>query len=588
MILKLPPGWQTARIEELCEIGSGGTPRRSESSYFGGPYPWITISDLNDGVVKDTAETLTDAGILNSAAKLIPESSVLIALYGSIGKTGITSRPSTTNQAIAHALPNDTAYDTRFLFHYVQLKRRKLSELGTGVTQKNIYLADIKTFKLPVAPRAEQTRIVEKLEELLTDIDASVAELKAAQRKLTRYRRSLLMAAVEGALTADWRPAHGIPQETGAELLQRILTERRARWEQNQLAKFSEQGKTPPKGWQTKYPAPVAPDVTGLPPLPQGWAWATIDQCAVNEDGITDGPFGSNLKSEHYTESGPRVIRLQNIGDGRFLDARAYISQERYEHLRKHAVIEGDVVVAMLGEVLPRSCAIPAGIAPAIVKADCARVRLNPELIPPAFAVAVLNAESTRKRVNRLVKGIGRPRVNLGHIRSIPVPLPPRAEQDRILEVLSEALESCDRQNLAIERGFSLSAAQRTNILKTAFAGQLVPQDPNDEPASELLARILDEREKQLQQPRVRKTKQAKEIAAVVSRLIDVLAEAGDWVPAQEAFRRCGVVDGASTDQIEALYAELRALDKAGRLKLEAVTDAQGRKRGDKLKLETG
>ena len=120
---------------------------------------------------------------------------------------------------------------------------------------------------------------------------------------------------------------------------------------------------------------------------------------------------------------------------------------------------------------------------------------------------------------------------------------------------------------------------------KPPSAGQLVPQDPNDEPASVLLERIRAERAEREKQPKVRKTKQQKEIAAMVSKLIDVLAEAGDWVPAQEAFRRCGVADGAQTDQIEALYAELRALDKAGRLAVEAVTDAQGRKLHDRLKL---
>lgn len=485
----------------------------------------------------------------------------------------------------AHVLRGvEGVMSNRFLAH--QLNLTDYHEFVTGSTRLKLTSAAMKKIPLLVPPADEQTRIVEKLEELLSDLGAGVAELKAAQRKLAQYRQSLLKAAVEGALTADWHAAHGQPKESGAELLQRILSERRARWEQKQLARFAEQSKTPPKGWQAKYPEPVAADLTDLPALPKGWAWATVDQCAVDEDGITDGPFGSNLKSEHYTESGPGVIRLQNIGDGRFLGALAHISEERYGRLRKHAVIEGDVIVAMLGEELPRSCAVPAGIAPAIVKADCARVRLNPELVPPALAVAVLNAEPTRQRVNRLVKGVGRPRINLGHIRSIAIPLPPRAEQDRVLDVLSESLQSCDNQNLAIERGFSLSAAQRKNILKAAFAGQLVPQDPTDEPASELLARILEERTKQFHLPRVRKAKQTKEIALVASKLIDVLAEAGDWVPAQEAFRRCGVADGASTDQIEALYAELRALDKVGRLKVEPVTDAQGRKRGDKLKLE--
>ncbi|MBK8025221.1 MAG: hypothetical protein IPK19_28500 [Chloroflexi bacterium] len=109
------------------------------------------------------------------------------------------------------------------------------------------------------APQPEQTRIVEKLEELLSALDAGVTEpQKAAQKKLAQYRQSLLKAAMEGALTAEWRAGHQ-PTETGAQLLDRILTERRARWEAGQLAKFKEQGKTPPKDWQNKYPEPEPP-----------------------------------------------------------------------------------------------------------------------------------------------------------------------------------------------------------------------------------------------------------------------------------------------------------------------------------------
>lgn len=137
---------------------------------------------------------------------------------------------------------------------------------------------------------------------------------------------------------------------------------------------------------------------------------------------------------------------------------------------------------------------------------------------------------------------------------------------------------------MAIEHSLKQSTAQRQNLLRAAFAGELVPQDPADEPASVLLERIRAERAERAKQPKTRKTK-PKEIATVVSQLIDVLAKAGDWVPAQEAFRRCGVADGALTERIEELYAELRKLDKAGRLAVEAVTDAQGRKLYDKLKL---
>jgi len=472
-----PHTWVIAKLESIVSINYGKALSASTRAH-NGTVPVVGSS----GIVGQHNQSLVDGACL------------VIGRKGAAGAVHLISQSS---------WPIDTAYfiqsppgiNLSYLYYF--LSSQELGQLDKSTAIPSLSRDDLYGVEVPIAPESEQARIVEKLEELLSDLDAGVAELKAAQRKLAQYRQSLLKAAVEGALTADWRAARsrsGEPQETSADLLQRFLTERRARWEAKQLTKFGEQGKTPPKGWQAKYPEPAAPDVAELPSLPEGWVWATIDQCAIDENGITDGPFGSNLKSEHYTESGPLVIRLQNIGDGRFLDARAHISEERYEHLGKHAVIEGDVVVAMLGEVLPRSCVIPAGVVPAIVKADCARVRLNPELIPPTLAVAVLNAEPTRKRVNRLVKGIGRPRVNLGHIRSIAVPLPPRAEQDRILDVLSEALESCDGQNSAIERGFYLSAAQRKNILKAAFTGQLVPQHPHDEPPSTLLERIRSDR----------------------------------------------------------------------------------------------
>lgn len=390
--------------------------------------------------------------------------------------------------------------------------RRQIEMLASGnqESMRNIGQESIRQIQVPLPPAAEQTRIVAKIEELLSDLDAGVAELKAAQKKLGQYRQSLLKAAVEGALTAEWR-AKNTPSETGAQLLQRILSERRARWEAKQLAKFAEQGKTPPKDWQKKYPEPVQPDTTDLPELPEGWVWASVDQCSLDESAITDGPFGSNLKSSHYQESGPRVIRLQNVGDGVFYDAKAHISELHYAELLKHSVQEDDLVIAMLGEVLPRACMIPNGVAPAIVKADCARVRVNKALIKPSILTSQLNSKPVRDAVVKFVKGIGRPRVNLGHIRAIPVALCSVDEQLQMETLLSDAQLSIERQNEAIELSLKQSTAQRQNILRAAFAGELVPQDPNDEPASVLLERIRAERAAQasVKKPRGRKAKES-------------------------------------------------------------------------------
>ncbi len=184
--------------------------------------------------------------------------------------------------------------------------RAQIESLASGNqdSMRNIGQERIGQIEVPLPPAAEQTRIVAKLEELLSGLDAGVAELKAAQKKLGQYRHSLLKAAVEGALTAEWRAQH-TPTETGAQLLERILTERRARWEAKQLAKFKEHGKAPPKDWQKWYAEPVQPDSTDLPELPDGWVWASVEQVSSDERySLSIGPFGSNLKVPDYRDAG--------------------------------------------------------------------------------------------------------------------------------------------------------------------------------------------------------------------------------------------------------------------------------------------
>ncbi|MCA8277914.1 restriction endonuclease subunit S [Burkholderia sp. AU30280] len=583
---ELPKAWKLARLDELCEWISGGTPRRSEPSYFGGEFPWITISDLNDGVVFRTAESLTKAGILNSAAKLVPEGTVLVALYGSIGKLGITKRPSTTNQAIACALPDEQAFDPLYLFHYLRSKRYELSLLGTGITQKNIYLGDIKAFVIPVAPRAEQTRIVAKLEELLSDLDAGVEELKAAQKKLQQYRQSLLKAAVEGELTAPWRQAKrklGTLTETGLQLLQRVLAERRARWEATQLAKFEEQGKVPPKDWRMKYPEPVQPDTTNLPVLPEGWVWASLDMLGEIVSGVAKGTKrgGSVLVRE------VPYLRVANVQRG-YLDlseVKTIFATER--DIEELTLKSGDVLFNEGGDrdKLGRGWVWRDELVQCIHQNHVFRMRpYLPDLLPELIShhgntFGKLWFQNAGKQTTNLAS------INMTNLRRFPVPVAPATEQQEALVQIQAQLESLDRQQQVTDLAMKQSGAQRQNILRAAFTGQLVQQDPDDEPVDGLLERVLAERAERAKQPKARKTKQKKEIATVMSRLIDVLAKTGDWLPAQEAFRRCGVADGALTDQIEVLFAELRALDKAGRLAIEPVVDAQGRKLYDNLKL---
>jgi type I restriction enzyme S subunit len=528
--------------------------------------------NLNSKICVATGNSLSPDQAKSIKAHPIPTGTIIFAKIGEalrLNRSAILPKPALIDNNVMGILGHENAVDQNYLYWFTTITRFDADARASVVPSiRKSDVADI-VFSLP--PFKEQTRIVEKLEELFTDLDAGVAELKAAQKKLAQYRQSLLKAAVTGELTAEWRAsvhgstvrqAHSSPRtvlacepildavrpepveghvsppdhpstlplvlsapavhpstssgrtagaaeasgrtgektrteetETGAQLLERILKERRTRWEEKQLARFKEQGKTPPKGWQDKYPEPVQPDTANLPELPEGWVWASVDQCSSFEDAaITDGPFGSNLKSAHYTVAGPRVIRLKNIGEGVFVDAEAHISEAHYQSLKKHAVETDDVVVAMLGEDLPRACLIPMGFAPGIVKADCARIRVNSDVLLPDFLNNCLNSQNTKQRVSSLIKGIGRPRINLTHVRGICIPLPSLTEQTQIVSVITVAFDEVSQQLDAIQHSLTQAAAQRKNILKSAFSGQLVPQDPNDEPASMLLERIRAER----------------------------------------------------------------------------------------------
>jgi len=195
------------------------------------------------------------------------------------------------------------------------------------------------------------------------------------------------------------------------------------------------------------------------------WPVVTLNDLQANEPrAITDGPFGSNLASRHYTESGPRVVRLQNIGDGQFIDERAHISEEHFESLRAHEVRAGDLLVASLGEVLPRACLAPPALGPAIVKADCIRVRLG-DAVDPRWVLYALQRPEVRRWADEHRHGVGRPRLGLKAIRQIPIPLPELEEQQRIVDLLEDHLSRLDAAEALVRKSIRRQAALRDAAL---------------------------------------------------------------------------------------------------------------------------
>jgi type I restriction enzyme S subunit len=210
-------------------------------------------------------------------------------------------------------------------------------------------------------------------------------------------------------------------------------------------------------------------------------------------NGVTDGPFGSNLKTEHYTVDGPRVIRLQNVGEGFFIDARAHISLTHFEHLRRHEVRGSDLVVAALGHRLPRSCVIPPGLGPAIVKADCIRVRVRHD-VDVRYVNFVLNSRRLHRHAESIIHGVGRPRLNLREVKALPIPVVALSRQKEIADRIESNFARISVMEGAADGGLVAAGTLRKAIASRAFRGELVSQDLHDEPADVLLERITPER----------------------------------------------------------------------------------------------
>ncbi|PSV44880.1 restriction endonuclease subunit S [Photobacterium indicum] len=559
-IVQLPQGWSKASLQDVAVWSSGGTPSRKVPDYFKGNIPWLKTGELGDRIVCDAEEFITEDAIRNSSAKVFPKNSVVLAMYGAtIGKASILGIDAATNQACAVGITD--AVTPVYLYYYLISQTQKFIDAGKGGAQPNISQQIVKAWPINVAPMNEQIRLVEKLDELFSELDAGVKELKAAQIKLIQYRQSLLRSAVEGSLTEQWREANsGSIRESGEQLLVRILTERRERWEQQKLADFQAKDKKPPKNWKEKYPEPVRPDTADLPELPAGWVWASLSQIGWLDRG----------KSKHR----PRNAEHLYGGAYPFVQTGEIRSADQYiRHTEKTYSEEGlkqsklwpkgtmcITIAANIGETAILD--IEACFPDSIVGFSTIIEDMPIEYVEYVFRIL-------KHKLNDEAPATAQKNINLEILYKEVIPLPPVVEQLTIVEYLNTKLENIKHQKKATALGLKQSEAQRKNILKSAFSGQLVPLDPNDEPASVLLEKIKAEREALAKIPKPRTPRKPKKKVDVMDTLLEVLTAEDGWVDAQEAFKKCGIVDETSTDRIEEIYTELRKLEKAGKIEIE-------------------
>lgn len=510
--MKLPPGWAIAVLPDLIGVAgllSDGDWVESKDQDPAGSVRLTQLADIGDGVWRDRSNRfLTLKKSRELRCTYLDDGDILVArMPDPLGRACVF--PGSDQQCVTVVdvciIRLGVGSANRFwLMNSINSPQFRLaiSELQSGSTRKRISKKNLCTIPFPVPPLPEQSRIVEVIESHLTRLDAAVRTLQRVQANLKRYRASVLKAAVEGRLVpteAELARREGRDYEPASKLLERILDERRRRWEEAELAKMRAKGKEPKSDkWKGKYKVPSRAQKLGLEALPEGWCWTTVEQLASYKPrSIQSGPFGSSLLHSEFRETGRLVIGIDNVQSGTFsLGANHRISEQKFKKLERFRARPGDVLITVMATI-GRCCVVPEDIEPAIISKHVYRISPETDLVLPEYLLlALMGCPSVRMQIFGEAQGQTRPGLNGVIIKRLNIPLPPIPEQERILAEV-DRLVSVEEDSVAVDIEASLMRCDRLrkSILKWAFEGKLVDQDPNDEPASVLLDRIKAERE---------------------------------------------------------------------------------------------
>jgi type I restriction enzyme, S subunit len=360
---------------------------------------------------------------------------------------------------------------------FINAKREIIYGLGTGSTFPNVSSQTLESINFPLPPLNEQRRIVEKIEALSAHSRNAREALDAIPALLEQFRQSVLAAAFRGDLTADWRAQH--PDVEPAQ----------------ELVAKAKQDKERILGTYTE-PSPL--EVDELPEIPNSWIWSLPQTLSAHEsNSICAGPFGTIFKAKDFRDKGIPIIFLRHVAQGEYLTHKpGFMDIEKWEELfQPYSVYGGELLITKLGDP-PGTCAIyPEDIGPAMVTPDVIKMSNNSDVSESQYLMHYFNSELSKKIAFGVAYGVTRLRMNLTIFRSLPVPVAPLEEQAEICKQIKKIFASITLvEEQYLSNCIQLSELDQS-ILAKAFRGQLVPQDPTDEPASHLLARIRTERQ---------------------------------------------------------------------------------------------
>lgn len=427
---KVPKNWCWTRMENIAQWGSGGTPSRKIPEYYNGDIPWIKTGELNDDYIFETEEHITQEAIFHSSAKLFPENTVAIAMYGAtIGKVGILGIAATTNQACACGVSN-LLVNYKYLFYYARSQKDNFIKKGKGGAQPNISQEIIKSHEFPFPPLSEQHRIVDRIESLFAKLDEAKQKAQDALDSFETRKAAILHKAFTGELTAQWRKEHGVGMES---------------WDGLQWGSFIvsiEAG----KNWNAE----------GRPPRADEFG-------VVKVSAVTWGEF-NEVESKTCTVEEQWNENVQ-IHEGDFLFSRANTLQ------------------------LVGNCVIVKSISRRLMLSDkILRFKFDKRVIPE-YVLHFTRSNLYRNQIEQLASGNqdGMRNVSQKNMKLVEFPIPKLEEQAEIVRLLDDLLDKEQQAKEAAEGVLEQIDLIKKAILARAFRGELDTNDPNEESAVSLL-----------------------------------------------------------------------------------------------------